>query len=117
MNLYILIDDDEPETVADQLMAKIDTWLQETDLDIQSVDVRPDNSSEWQQGMQLKCKRKAELKQPLEFLFKLAKKMEREFVIGFYDNESGNREVVCYFGYEEGRPDLDEVGLYLGLKR
>jgi len=117
MNLYILLDDEEPETIADKLMAKIDGWLQESELDIQPVDVRPENSSEWQQGVRFECKRKVGLKQPLEFLFMLAKKIEREFVIGFYDKESGNKEDVCYFGYEEGRPDIDEVGLYLGLKR
>lgn len=117
MKLYFLLDDEEPEAVADKLVAALGDWLATTPLELTVVDERPDDVTQWQIGLQFDCKRKAMLKQPLEFLFKWAKKMEREFVIGFYDKESGNNEDVCYFGYEEGCPALDEVGLYLGLKR
>jgi len=117
MNLYVLLDHDEPQALADDLMAHINNWLRDSELDAKALDIRSENSNEWQLGVQFECQRKMVLKQPLDFLFKLAKKMECEFVIGCYDKASGNREDVCYFGYEEGRPDMDEVGIYLGLKR
>ena len=116
MKIYFLLDDEEPSSVADQLMTAIDAWLKTEQLAIEVIDDRPEDSSEWLLGLQFECKRKAIMKQPLEFLFKLAKKMEREFVIGIYD-KSGARENVCYFGYEEGCPDINEVAMYLGLKR
>lgn len=117
MRLYILLDDESPEEVADKLMKAISGWLEEADLDAQAVDIREGEFDDWQLGIVLETKRTSGLKKPLEFLYKQAKKMEREFVIGFYDKESGEREDVCYFGCEEGRPDVDEVALYLGLSR
>jgi len=115
MKLYFLLDDEEPEAVADKLVAALGDWLASTQLELTVVDERPDDVAQWQVGLQFECKRKAALKQPMEFLFTWAKKAEREFVIGSYDKKSGAREDVCYFGYEEGRPDLNEVAMYLGL--
>ena len=115
MNLYILLDDEAPQEVADKLMTAINAWLEETEIAAQPVDVRDGEGADWLLGIQLEIKRKAGLKRPLEFLYQQAEKMEREFVIGLYDKETGDRENVCYFGYEEGRPDPDEVALYLGL--
>jgi len=40
------------------------------------IDNRPEDMAAWELGIQLECKRKAHMKQPLDFLFKLAKKME-----------------------------------------
>lgn len=117
MKLYILLDDESPDEVADKLMQAISVWLAEGDIDAQAVDLREGDAEDWQLGINLEAKRKAALKQPLEFLYKQAKKMEREFVVGLYDKETGDREDVCYFGHEEGRPDLDEMALYLGLSR
>lgn len=116
MKVYFLLDDEEPESVANQLMVAINTWLEAEQLAIEVIDERPEDGSEWLLGLQFDCKRKAAMKQPLEFLFKWAKKAERVFVIGIYD-KSGSRENVCYFGYQEGCPDINEVAMYLGLKR
>lgn len=116
MKVYFLLDDEEPSLVADKLMEAIGVWLKGEESFVQAIDNRPEEMAAWELGIQLECKRKAHMKQPLDFLFKLAKKMEREFVIGLYDKQ-GARENVCYFGYEEGCPDIDEVAMYLGLKR
>lgn len=118
MKLYILLDgladDENPTTVADKLQAAINLWLASEELEITPVDERPESKEDWQVGVQFQCQRKAALKAPLDFLFKWAKKAEREFVIGFYDKRSGEREDVCYFGFEEGKPDISEVAMYLG---
>lgn len=119
MKLYLLLDgladDENPVTIADKFQAAASSWLESEELEITLVDRRPDDVEKWQVGLQFNCKRKAELKAPLEFLFPWAKKEEREFVVGLYDKKRGGREDVCYFGFEEGKPDINEVAMYLGL--
>lgn len=121
MKLYILleslVDDEKPETVADKLVSALTDWLANSNAEISLINERPQDVDEWQIGLRFDCQRKAALKAPLEFLFQWAKKAEREFVIGFYDKQSRSREDVCYFGHEEGRPDMNEVSMYLGLKK
>ena len=116
MKIYFLLDDDEPDVVADDLIDAIGLWLEAQETFVEVIDNRPDDVTKWELGVQLECKRKAHMKPALDFLFALAKKMEREFVIGLYDKK-GAKENVCYFGHEEGCPDIDEVAMYLGLKR
>lgn len=60
-------------------------------------------------------KSKFKLKEPLNFLYKIAKTHKCEFIIAMLDSESGDLEEVCYFGFEEGRPDLFEIANYLSL--
>ncbi|MEZ5524801.1 MAG: hypothetical protein R3E62_07550 [Pseudomonadales bacterium] len=116
MKLYILLDDESPEEVADKLVQAMTKWFVDAELAGEIVDVREGDVEDWTVGLNLEIGRKAGLRKPLEFLYKQAKKMEREFVIGLY-GKTGNREDICYFGFEEGRPDVDEVALYLGLNR
>ncbi len=66
-------------------------------------------------GIHLAVKRKAELKAPLNFFYTLAKQHKQEFVLGLRDKGTGATEEVCYFGFEEGKPDAFEVSNYIGL--
>jgi hypothetical protein len=114
MKIFFLLDG-EPSSVADQLMEAITVWVKSEETHVEIIDKRPEDMAAWELGIQLECKRRIHMKPSLDFLFKLAKKIEREFVIGLYDKR-GARENICYFGYEEGCPDIDEVAMYLGLK-
>ena len=64
-------------------------------------------------GICIRVKSKYKLKEPLNFLYSLAKAHKCEFVIAILN--SGDLEEICYFGYEEGRPDLFEIANYLSL--
>lgn len=66
-------------------------------------------------GLSLTLSRKQALKDPLNLLYRFAKEQQLEFVIAMRDPESNESEDVCYFGFEEGRPDVYEVANYLGL--
>lgn len=66
-------------------------------------------------GIRLQLKSKYKLKEPLNFLHAQAKKHKCEFVVAQFYPETGDIEDVCYFGYEEGRPDLHEIANYLSL--
>ena len=120
MELYILLDglleDERPENTAKKLMTALSDWLDEADGDLSLVDQRSELLEDWQIGLALNCRRKAELKAPLLFLSDWAKKAEKEFVIGLYAS-NGDREDVCYFGFEEGRPDVNEIAMYIGLNK
>jgi len=66
-------------------------------------------------GSRLEVKKNSQLKNPLNFFYGVAKFHKLEFVIAMQDEDSGDWEEVCFFGYEEGRPDIFEVACYLGL--
>ena len=73
------------------------------------------NSSEKKLGLSIEIKSKHKLKAPLNFLYTLAKFYKCEFVIAEVCPDSGDIQDVCYFGHEEGKPDLFEVANYLSL--
>lgn len=66
-------------------------------------------------GMHINVKSAYKLKDALNFLYTLAKKYKCEFVIAQIQPDTGDAEEVCYFGHEEGRPDLFEIANYLSL--
>tara|TARA_R110001592_G_scaffold238227_2_gene497723 strand:- start:8896 stop:9270 length:375 start_codon:yes stop_codon:yes gene_type:complete len=66
-------------------------------------------------GICIRLKSKFKLKEPLNFLYSLAKVYKCEFVIAMSSEDTGALEDVCYFGYEEGRPELFEIANYLSL--
>ena len=74
-----------------------------------------DEVEDWILGLSMKLKNKFKLKDPLNFLYEIAKKYKCEFVVAEYNAENDIREAVCYFGFEEGRPDMYEIANYLGL--
>ncbi|WP_207062230.1 hypothetical protein [Motiliproteus sp. SC1-56] len=116
MQLFIYVDESEiePEVRAQRLApvaAALAAWSEEQGADYVPVD----EPHEPRLGLHMHVKRKGELKAPLAFLYGLAREHKLEWALGVIDEQSGEREEVCYFGLEEGRPDAFEVGNYVGL--
>jgi len=113
MHIYFYLAGDDLEQSAEPIAEAIAQWLEGNETTAQLVNQQDDQMLV---GLTLETGKKAILKEPLNFLYDLAKVHKQEFVVGMLD-EQGNREDVCYFGFEEGRPDINEIGEYLGLKR
>jgi len=118
MDLHIYIDesafdDTELNDIAEPVIDSISNWLGEEKKNIQLLNDKGDD--DWKIGMGLKIKSKYKLKDPLNFLYGLAKTHKCEFVIAIVNTETNTSEDVCYFGYEEGQPDLFEIANYLEL--
>ncbi len=114
MKIYILAEHDELADIAEPMAALIANWLTETA--IQNLSLIAPNGDDIAVGLNLDTSKKISLKAPLNFLHSLAKQYQAEFVVGRI-NADGLRENICFFGHEEGRPDINEVAQYLGLKR
>ena len=128
MDLFIYLDGThiEPaqyDKVSRPIGESISTWVDQNPTNVELVDQRSNdadgdssNSSAMPAlGVHIAVKRKAELKAPLSFFYTLAKQHKQEFVLGIVDQKSGATEEVCYFGFEEGKPDAFEVSNYIGL--
>ena len=123
MKLYIFIETADLEELNQHMIAEWQQWLDETDFAAEFVQNNmPDEESEllgdyseMELGMVFNIKQKQRLKEPLNFLYQLAKTYRCEFVIGIIDNKTNKKQDVCYFGHEEGKPDLYEVANYIGL--
>jgi hypothetical protein len=123
MKLCIYIDGDDLTDVAQAISASLLEWIEESGSDAQFVDRKKallDDASQhcradWDLGVDINIDKKSQLKEPLNKLYAIAKKNKSEFVIGVLDESSGECEDVCFFGHEEGRPDVYEVANYLGL--
>lgn len=113
MKIYMLVEHDDLDEVAESLVQKITEWQQQQGENIQLITPTDDA---FEMGIIVETGKKIALKESVNFLYQLAKEHKAEFVVGIQD-ESGSRENVCFFGYEEGRPDINEIGQYLGLKR
>lgn len=115
MQLHISVDDtyleeDELTALQQPIIDAITKWIGEKSY---AYTLSPEEHSKI--GMSLKVKSKFKLKDPLNFLFDLAKAHQCEFVISIIDEASKEAEDICYFGNEEGKPDMFEVANYLGL--
>ncbi len=113
MKIYMLAEQNELDEIAAALVEQIESWLQANPGPCQLVS--PGDEA-FEVGLILETSKKIALKEPVNFLYTLAKEYKAEFVVGMI-NEDGSREDVCFFGFEEGRPDINEIGQYLGLKR
>ncbi|MCW8885471.1 MAG: hypothetical protein OQK12_09485 [Motiliproteus sp.] len=123
MKLYIQLEEnDEIKTASvTALIRAISEWLPESGCNAEQMaaaeqqEQSEDDGILPQVGLYLQVKRRAELKVPLNFLYTQAKKHKVEFVVGIVDEKTGEQEDVCFFGYEEGKPDAFEISNYLGL--
>lgn len=117
MKIFMHIDSPELDEIAPQVAAAIGDWIKDCGCTAEVVDSRDDDPADHTLGMQIDTGKKVMLKKALDFLYGLAREYEVDFVVGFVDTETGKTEKVCYFGHDEGRPDIDEIGSYLGLRR
>jgi len=122
MKIYLYLESDETEEVAEPIISAIGEWLKEGHSSAQLVNANIDKGadgtrSDWDIGLSIETNKKATFAKPLNFLYELAKTLKQEFVVGIHDETNGRYENVCYFGYEEGKPDLHEMASYLGLPK
>ena len=123
MKIYIYIESSELEDIAEAASKSIESWVNEPANNATLVNSRSEESDEfdvadtqdWDIGIQLEISKGRELKEPLNFLNKLAKKHKCDFVLGIMD-EQDTKEDICYFGFEEGKPDYCEISSYIGVK-
>jgi len=123
MNLYILVECDDIGEIEQSITSSLGNWLSDANDRISFVNHRlsPEERAggrtgqrHWELGLLLSITSKAELREPLNFLYSVARQNQCEFVVGIQHDED-NKEDVCYFGNQEGRPDVHEVAMYLGL--
>ena len=123
MKIYLYVEAEALDEIAAPLSRDISEWLAGNDGKARLVNRQRGETAEeapvadWDLGLLMETGKRADLKAPLAFLYGLARQYECDFVVGFFDAETGRPEKVCYFGHEEGRPDHFEIASYLGLKR
>lgn len=113
MHIYLVIDGSDYSECREDIVNAINDWLTESRSSAVLI-----NSADDQEllGLSIDTNRKLTFNKPLEFLYSIAQQHEQEFVVGLFD-EQQQREDMCYFGFEEGKPDLLEIAAYLGLEK
>lgn len=106
------------DDVAKPISSSIADWIKTTGSVATFVDQTNDSGGipERNLGINIRIRKKGEMRDALKKLYEIANKHKREFVIGIVDEKSGVSEEVCFFGHEEGKPDVFEIANYLGLK-
>jgi len=119
MKIYLYLDNDDAGAVrdlAESMVAAMATWLIASRSSAALVDCHEGGRSGRDIGLTIDTNRRSTLAKPLDFLYELATAHQQEFVIGIVD-EQAVYEDICYFGFEEGKPDIHEVASYLGLPK
>jgi hypothetical protein len=117
MKIFIHIDGTDLEDIAEPVAAAIDAWVKDCNCSAAAVDELDGQTGARILGLIIDTGKKAMLKPALDFLYGIAREYQQEFVVGFIDADNGTAHKLCYFGHEEGRPDVNEIGSYLGLRR
>ncbi len=124
MQIYLYAEADDLEEIANPLSDALSRWIKKTNLTVQLINDRHEpalesnesNEAFWNIGINLTAERRSDLRKSLDFLYKLATEQRCEFVVGLASTEAVPAKDICYFGYEEGRPDVHEIAHYLGFK-
>lgn len=117
MDLYMLAEHDDLSDFSDALYSDIQKWCAAKP-SMRAVYRRkggteaPLSTREIEVGIEFSANKTQKLKDPLNFLNGLTNTYKCDFVVGVIDEVPRD---VCYFGYEEGRPDMYEFANYLGL--
>ena len=114
MQIYIMVDQPEFDENEAAAVAAISDWVGEDNPHATLIHVERDDEAEFQLGIEMQIKAAKQLIPPLNEFYKIAKKFKCDFVVGFIEGDE--REDVCFFGNEEGKPDAFEVGCYLGFE-
>ncbi len=118
MDLYLFAEHDDLADYAADLNTEIEAWAEPKTImtsiyrDIYS-DSQPKSAREIEVGIELTTNKAQKLKEPLNFLYTLAKKYHCDFSVGIIGE--AKYQDVCFFGDEEGRPDMYEIANYLEL--
>ncbi len=113
MKIYMLAEHDDLDEVGETMAEAISTWAATITRPVKVISPTEDDL---QVGIIMDVGKKIALKEPVNYLYTLAKEHKAEFVIGIISDD-GSQEKVCFFGFEEGKPDINEIAQYLGLKR
>lgn len=102
---------------AKPVSSSINEWIKQSGSVASFVDETTDIDGESRRnlGIHLRIRKKGEMREALKKLYEVANKNKCEFVIGVVDEKTGLSEEMCYFGYEEGKPDAFEIANYIGL--
>lgn len=111
LNVYMTLVNDADHDPAEAVGQALVDWIGEGRKGITLVE----KAEAQEPGLRITSRSKHDLKDPLNALYCIAKDNKCHFVVGFICPDSGEAEDVCYFGHEEGKPDLYEVASYLGL--
>lgn len=109
MQVYMVLVQEDEQDVGAKVQQAISQWFGEGKTGVELIAIESGGP-----GLQLTPGSKFDLKDPLNALQSIAKQHKCNFVVGTIADD-GEREDVCYFGHDEGRPDLHEIGCYLGL--
>jgi hypothetical protein len=113
--IYFLLDGGDADVDRDAIAAELETWLTESRSSAELINSEdPSGELDWLLGLQIDSKRPKTIAKPMQQLYAIAVAHELECVVGQYGDD-GEREDVCYFGFEEGKPNIDEVMMYLSL--
>lgn len=110
MKIYMYVDNPELGEQEQAMADALNAWVGEDNPHASFV---YDTTESITLGIEFEMKNKKFLAAPLKDLYALAQQYKCDFVVGFYEGE--DREDVCYFGKEEGKPDAFEIGSYLGF--
>ena len=118
------IESSELADIATDVSKSIENWIKESSNQAVLVNSQPEQDDvmidedypDWNLGINIEISKGRELKEPLNFLYKLAKKYKCDFVLGIFSGDQNTSEDICYFGNEEGKPDYCEISSYIGVK-
>ncbi|MCW9018045.1 MAG: hypothetical protein OQJ89_13830, partial [Kangiellaceae bacterium] len=96
MNIYMYIESSELADIAEDVSTSIEAWISESCEQAilvnrqqeQDRSLSDEDYPDWDLGINIVISKGRELKEPLSFLYKLAKKHKCEFVLGLYNNEN-----------------------------
>lgn len=64
-------------------------------------------------GLVMHISNQRQLKSPLNLLNAFAKRNKCDFVVCIVNDDPQGLEEICFFGHNEGKPDLFEISCYL----
>lgn len=122
MKIYIYAESDDLESIAEPMSEAIAQWIKKSGEKATLVNdhhqpaAGEEGAPFWNLGINMEAKRRSDLKKALAMLYPLAREYKCEFVVGIASSGRGAAQDICFFGYEEGKPDAYEIANYMGFR-
>ncbi len=115
MKIYMFAEHDDLQDFSEQLNSSLEKWAAEKTIFNSICRKEQLNTSRLIEiGLEFETNKSQKLKEPLNFLYGLAKQYECDFSVGIIEGQDYSD--VCFFGFEEGKPDMFEIACYLGFE-
>lgn len=121
VGIYIYIEGSDLDNIAKPIENELSLWLSKINFKASIInqkyertpDLKSDDLADWDFGLNFFLSEIDDLDNLVNYIFEIAIKYKRNFIIGYFLDKPKISEDISFFGFESGRLDVESVKQFL----